>query len=92
MKIVAVMDIVIAPGGPGSLFEKMHKKIETPLIPMVGMDFGDPAWSDGPRRISRVTLSPAEGGYYIFFKEDFEDKVAAQRRVDMYKSHDWVTV
>ena len=90
MKLIVDLNIICdAPGTRTHLYAIVRKEFQSDLIPMVGMEFEDPAWKD-PRSIKSILINPTEGYYLLRVGNDtLSDKVECEQLKQMYHSHGW---
>jgi hypothetical protein len=82
-----IVDLSIICDGKRAFF---RKEFETDLqMPMVGMQFEDPAFKD-PHPIKNVIINPAEGYYRVSVGDDTRlEKNELNQLEKMYLGHGW---
>ncbi|MGC8342262.1 hypothetical protein [Pantoea ananatis] len=88
MKVIASMVVNIHVKG---MFAVLHKEIDTPLIPVIGMEYEDSTFKN-PVEITSVTCNFDSHYYYITLpNQEFYNEAAAKQFVDMTALHNWTT-
>ncbi|MCM8841868.1 hypothetical protein M4W13_07430 [Citrobacter cronae] len=86
MKVVANMLVVIHGKG---VYTVLHKEIDTPLVPVAGMEYEDSTFNN-PVKIISVTCNFDDHYYYVTLPmNEFNNDDAAKAFVDMTELHGW---
>lgn len=88
MKVIANMLVTIYGKGVHTV---LHKEIDTPLIPLAGMEYEDSTFKN-PVKILCVTCNFDQHYYYVTLPvNEFNNEDAAKEFVDMTAYHGWTT-
>lgn len=86
MKVIANMLVVVTGNGVHTV---LHKEIDTPLIPVAGMEYEDSTFKDAVKIIS-VTCNFDEHYYYVTLPVvELHNEDAAKEYANMTLRHGW---
>ena len=89
MQIIYDFSIICSDGNRGHVHAMLRKTYESNLIPSVGMQFEDRAWTERRKPLT-ITCNFDEGYYHLQFDAvELLDRGHCEQEEIMYRSHGW---